>query len=244
MEEKIKAMYKFAQSGLGDIVPKKTALIVVDMQKYQVEKDYIAFKALDSVVPGILEYFTNEVEQKVTPNLRKLIDFCHETGITVIYTKYSSFMPDGNDFSKNIKFLNNIAKTRLGEVAFPYILHPSSDIIDDIKPEERDFVIQKNTSGTFISTRLDSFLRNMEIETVLVSGVVTNFCVHSTAREASDYGFQVVIVDDCCAAWSPNIHESTLKSFGLIYGFISTYEKLIKKISRAMKKLKKEVVLH
>ena len=243
MEEKIEAMYKFAQRSLGDIVPNKTALIVVDMQKYQVEKDYIAFKSLDNIVPGILEYFANEVEQKVTPNLRKLIDFCHETEITVIYTKYSSFMPDGSDFSKSIKFLNNIAKTRLGEVAFPYIHHPSSDIIDELKPLDRDFVIQKNTSGTFISTRLDSFLRNMEIETVLVSGVVTNFCVHSTAREASDYGFQVVIVDDCCAAWSQEIHQATLKSFGLMYGIIMTNEKLMKKISRSMKK-KKEVALH
>jgi len=244
MGEKIEALYKFAQSGLSDIIPKKTALIVVDMQKYQVEKEYGAYKSLDNIIPGFLEYFVKEVEEKVTPNLRKLIDFCHDAEITVIYTKYSSFMPDGSDFSKSIKFLNNIAKTRLGEVAFPYIKHPSSDIIDKLKPEERDFVIQKNTSGTFISTRLDSFLRNMEIETVLVSGVVTNFCVHSTAREASDYGFQVVILDDCCSAWSPDIHQSTLKSFGLIYGYILTYEKLIKKISRTMKKAKEEAVMH
>jgi len=243
MEEKIDAFYKFAQKTLGEIVPKSTALIVVDMQKYQVEKDYIAYKSMNNIVPGFLEYFVKEVEQKVTPNLQKLLEFCHEVGITVIYTKYSSFMPDGSDFSNNVKFLNNIAKNLLGEVAFPYINHPSSDIIDDLKPDDRDFVIQKNTSGTFISTRLDSFLRNMGIETVLVSGVVTNFCVHSTAREASDYGFQVVIVDDCCAAWSPNIHESTLKSFGLIYGFVLPYQKLIKKISRTTKKAKEETVI-
>ena len=243
MEEKINALYKFAQSSLGDIIPKKTALIVVDMQKYQVEKDYTAYKSLDNIIPGFLEYFVKEVEEKVTPNLRNLIDFCHEVGITVIYTKYSSFMPDGSDLSKNIKFLNEIAKSRLGEVAFPNISHPSSDIIDELKPEVRDFVLQKNTSGTFISTRLDSFLRNMGKETVLVSGVVTNFCVHSTAREASDYRFQVVIVDDCCAAWSPDIHQATLKSFGLIYGSILTYEKLMKKISRGMKKVKEEVAL-
>jgi nicotinamidase-related amidase len=180
----------------------------------------------------MLEYFVKEVEEKVTPNLRKLIDFCHDVGITVIYTKFSSFMPDGSDFSNSIKGVNKIAKNRFEEVGFPYINHPSSDIIDELKPDDRDFVIQKNTSGTFISTRLDSFLRNMEIETVLVSGVVTNFCVHSTAREASDYGFQVVIVDDCCAAWSPEIHNATLKSFGLMYGFIMTMEKLMKKILR------------
>ncbi|GAI94339.1 unnamed protein product, partial [marine sediment metagenome] len=110
--------------------------------------------------------------------------------------------------------------------------------ISELKPEDRDFILQKNTSGAFISTRLDSFLRNMDIETVLVSGVVTNYCVHSTAREAADYGFQVVIVEDCCAAWAPEFHQTTLKSFGMIYGFVLTHEKVIKKITRTMKKVK------
>jgi nicotinamidase-related amidase len=84
----------------------------------------------------------------------------------------------------------------------------------------------------------------MDIETVLVTGVVTNFCVHSTAREAADYGFQVVIVEDCCAAWSPEFHEGILKSFGMLYGYILTHKKLMKKISRMMKKVKKEVAIH
>ncbi|NVM19842.1 MAG: cysteine hydrolase [Candidatus Lokiarchaeota archaeon] len=237
MDEKISAFYKFVQAQKFDIIPKKTALIVVDMQKYQVEKDYIAYKAMNKVVPGILDYFVKEVEEKVTPNLRKLIDFCHEVGIPVIYTKFSSFMPDGSDFSKSLKSTNELAYDLMGEVAFPYIFHPSSDIIEEIKPADQDFVLQKNTSGTFISTRLDSFLRNMEVETVLVSGVVTNFCVHSTAREAADYGFYVVIVDDCCAAWSLEIHQATLTSFGLMYGHILPHDKIIKKINRTMKKV-------
>ena len=235
MEEKIDSHYKFFQRQIKDIQSKRTTLIVVDMQKYQVQKDFIAYKAMNTVTPGILDYFASEVEKKVAPNLRKLINFCHEVGVPVIYTKYSSFMPDGSDFPKGVKNLNNLVKDLLGDVAFPHISHPSSDIIDELKPEDRDFVLQKNTSGTFISTRLDSFLRNMDIETVLVAGVVTNFCVHSTAREAADYGFQVVIVEDCCAAWSPEIHQATLKSFGLIYGFVLTHEKVIKKIVRAMK---------
>ena len=198
---------------------------------------------MDKISPGILNYFAQEVEHKVTPNLRKLIDFCYEVGINVIYTKFSSFMPDGSDFPKNVKKLNKMSKELLGEAAFPYINDPSSDIVNELKPQETDFVIQKNTSGTFISTRLDSFLKNMGIETVLVTGVVTNFCVHSTAREACDYGFQVLIVEDCCAAWSPEIHEATLKSFGLLYGYVIKYEKLMKKISRTIKKKEKDSVI-
>jgi nicotinamidase-related amidase len=232
MEDKIKEFYKFRQRLIGQIIPKTTALIVVDMQKYQVQKDYAAYKAMNTVTPGIFDYFVKEVENKVTPNLRKLIDFCHEGEIPIIYTKYSSFMPDGSDLKKGNKFLNNFSKNLVGEVVFPYIGHHSSDIIDELKPKEGDFVIQKNTSGTFMSTRLESFLRNMDIETVLVTGVVTNFCVYATAQEAADYSFQVIIVEDCCAAWSPEIHEAALKSFGLLTGYVLTHEKVMKKISK------------
>jgi nicotinamidase-related amidase len=244
MEEKINNFYDFHQRLMDDIIPNHTALIVVDMQKYQVQKDYAVYKAMNNVTPGILDYFVEEVENKVIPNLRKLIDFCHEVGIPVIYTNFSSFMPDGSDLTKGTKSFNDLAKNLVGEVVFPHISHPSTDIIDELKPEDKDFVIQKNTSGTFISTRLDSFLRNMDIETVLVTGVVTNFCVHSTAREAADYGFQVIIVEDCCAAWSPEFHEGILKSFGMLYGYILTHSKVMKKISRMMKKVKEEVAIH
>jgi nicotinamidase-related amidase len=244
MEERIDNFYKFHQRLMDEILPKKTALIVVDMQKYQVQKDYAVYKAMNNVTPGILDYFVEEVENKVTPNLRKLIDFCHDVGIPIIFTKLSSFMPDGSDLTRGTKSLNDLAKNLIGEVVFPHISHHSSDIIDELKPEDRDFILQKNTSGTFISTRLDSFLRNMDIETVLVTGVVTNFCVHSTAREAADYGFQVIIVEDCCAAWSPEFHEAILKSFGMLYGYILTHKKVMKKISKTIKKVKEEIALH
>ena len=244
MEDKINTVYKVVQGLMGDIVPTKTVLIIVDMQKYQVKKEYAACKSLEKVAPGVMDYFVNEVEQKVVPNLQKLLKFCHEAGIPVIYTKYSSFMPDGSDFSRNVKTLNQTTKNLVGEIGFPYILDPNSDIIDELKPIYGDLILQKNTSGAFISTRLDSFLRNMGVETVLVSGVVTNFCVHSTAREAVDYGFQTIIVEDCCAAWSEEIHSSILKSFGLIYGYILPYEKIIRKISRIKKKLVKELATH
>ncbi len=244
MEDKINDFYKFKQRLISDILPKQTVLIVVDMQKYQVQRDYAVYKAMNKVTPGICDYFVEEVENVVIPNLRKLIDFCHKVEIPVIYTKYSSFMPDGSDLKKSNKFLNSFSKNLVGEVAFPYIGHHSSEIIDKLKPKVGDFVIQKNTSGTFMSTRLENVLRNMAIETVLITGVVTNFCVYATAQEAADYGFQSIIVENCCAAWSPEIHKSTLKSFGLLTGYVLSYEKVIKKISKKAGKVKEEIFIH
>ena len=244
MKNKINDFYKFNQRLIGDIIPKQTALIIIDMQKYQVEKDHAAFKAINKVTPGLFDYFVVEVRNVVIPNLRRLIDFCHKVEIPVIYTKFSSFMTDGSDLTKGIKFLNNFSKNLVGEVAFPYIGHHSSEIIDELKPEGRDIVIQKNTSGAFMSTRLEIILKNMDIETLLITGVVTNFCVYATAQEAADYGFQSIIVDDCCAAWSPEIHKAALKSYGLLTGYVLPYEKVIKKMSKKAGKVKEEMVIH
>ncbi len=240
--EKLEKYLQFRQDQIGKIDPQKTALLVIDMQKYQVEKEWPLYKAIDGLNPGILDYFVAEVEKKVVPNLQKFIKFCRDVKIPVIYTKYSSFMPDGSDLPAPLKRVNKMTKNFLGDAIFPYISEVASEIIEALKPNlQSDWVLQKNTSGTFISTKLDHLLRNMGVETVLVTGVVTHFCVESTAREASDYGFDVFIIDDCCAGWSPELHENSLKTFGLIFGFVLPFEKLIKKIKRTMKRDKKKV---
>lgn len=220
---------------MGEIDPQKTALLVIDMQKYQVEREWAMYKILNANSPGLLDYFIEEVRKRVVPNLQKLIQFCHEMKVPVIYTKFSSFMTDGSDLPKPTQTQNKKAKEFMGLVPFPHIADPSSEIIDDLKVEKEDVIIQKITSGVFISTRLDSYLKNMGVETVLVCGVVTNFCVESSAREAVDYGFQVVVLDDCCAAWSPELHQAALKSFELVYGYVMPFEKVIKKLTKKLK---------
>jgi len=69
MEEKLNTIYKVVQGLIGDILPKKTALIIVDMQKNQIQKEYGPYKSFNKVAPGVLDYFVNEVERKVIPNL-------------------------------------------------------------------------------------------------------------------------------------------------------------------------------
>ncbi len=240
MEEIIEKYYKITQSRMGKIIPKKTALIIVDMQKYQVKKEFGAYKAANSITPGILDFFIEDVERKLIPNLRILINFCRKVEIPIIFTKFSSFMPDGSDLSRGKKGLNKLAQKITGEVIFPHVSYHGSDIIDELKPINGDFILQKNTSGTFTSTRLEYFLKNMGVETVLVTGVLTNFCVYATAREASDHGFGTFIVEDCCSSWSPEFHKSILKTFGTMFGFVLTHDKVIKKIVKVMEKSEKK----
>jgi nicotinamidase-related amidase len=81
-------------------------------------------------------------------------------------------------------------------------------------------VVLKNTSGVFNSTALERHLRHMGVETLLVTGVVTNMCVEGAARTAAEFGFDVFIVDDACAAWSPEVHAATLRSFRTLFGWV------------------------
>ena len=73
-----------------------------------------------------------------------------------------------------------------------------------------DIVLSKTSSSPFNSTAIDRLLRNLEIETLLVCGVVTNGCVEGTVRDASDLGYQVVMVEDACAAVTPALHQAAI----------------------------------
>ena len=73
-----------------------------------------------------------------------------------------------------------------------------------------DVVFSKVSSSPFNSTAIDRFLRNLEIDTLLLCGVVTNGCVEGTVRDASDLGYQVVMIEDACAAVTPALHQAAI----------------------------------
>lgn len=229
-EDLIEIYLETRRTMVPTISPLKSALLIIDMQKYQVRKEWTVYKFLNSLSPGFLDYFVKQVSEVVEPNIKRLVDFFRENNMKIVYTLFSSRNKDGSDFTRQIRTLNEMVKEQFGDVVFPHKDHPGSKIIGSIKPEGDDLVLIKTTSGTFSSTNLGLFLQNMGIEVLFIVGVVTNMCVESTARAASDLGFDVIIIEDACAAWSPEIHKNSLKSLELVYGNVMTTEEVIKKI--------------
>jgi len=90
--------------------------------------------------------------------------------------------------------------------------------------------ITKNTSCVFTTTNLELFLKNMGIEQLFVVGVVTNICMEGSAMAASELGFDEFIIEDACAAWSPEIHKNTLVSFEMMFGSVITTDEVIEKV--------------
>ncbi|MBA3031089.1 MAG: cysteine hydrolase [Desulfobacteraceae bacterium] len=203
-----------------EIIPGKSALLIIDMQEYQVRKKWASYKLTNAGIPGVLDYFMEQSVSVVEPNIRKLIDFYRENGLQIIYTMFSSLDIDGKDLNRGLRDVNKTARQFVGDPIFPHKDHPGSKIVDSLKPDEHDLIVHKSTSNVFVSTKIELILKNMGIEQLFITGVVTNGCVEGAARTAADLGFDVFLVDDACGAWSPEIHKNSLQSISLWYGFV------------------------
>jgi nicotinamidase-related amidase len=76
-----------------------------------------------------------------------------------------------------------------------------------VQPQDGDFVIHKQAVSSFAGTGLGAYLRKNHVDTLVLSGVATNFVIEGTARQAADEGFRVVLLKDCCATFSQQMHD-------------------------------------
>ena len=102
-----------------------------------------------------------------------------------------------------------------------------SDVIDELYPEPGDPIIEKYGYGAFHHTNLDDVLRSHHVQTVLVTGTVTQICVEETARESSKRGYPTTIVADAVSSYMPDLHAAVLRNFALKFGWVSFAEDVI-----------------
>ncbi|MBI2935181.1 MAG: cysteine hydrolase [Chloroflexi bacterium] len=197
--------------GLPDleIDPGRTALLVVDMSNQQ--------------QPTIT---------KALPNTVKLRDFFRQSGLPVIYLLVGSLLPDGRD--------GNIKRrlTWMRKAGAPPFSCPKGSreyqLREELTPLANEPVIDKNTSGAFNSSNLDTYLRAFEVQNLVVAGIATSHCVESTARDAADRGYNVILVDDACADSDETRHQVTVTTFARLFGAVKTTEETITDISRLL----------
>jgi len=105
-------------------------------------------------------------------------------------------------------------------------------ILEELKPQPGELVINKVTRGAFNSTGLDLRLRNMEIDGLVIAGVVTNACVNVTALDAADRGFKTILVDDACGGLDQSSHDAVMKTFAGLFGKVWDTSEIIEYFSR------------
>lgn len=191
-----------------ELDPHHTAVIVVHLQKDVVNAD------------GAFGGFFAEqaVERDVIGVNQKLLAAVRAAGGTVIYTRVA-WQADQSDLVANSPILGIVAQTGC--------LVDGSDkaeILPEIAPVEGDLVITHKRVGGFTASHLDTVLRGRGIDTLLFTGVATNFSVEGTARQASDLAYRTIIVADACSAADPATHDASIASLGLLAEITSTSE--------------------
>jgi biuret amidohydrolase len=231
--EKILAIIRQKDQVPITLDPRKTALLVIDMQRYFVSPYYPLMQTFEKLEPGVTGPYCERVNAPVIPNIKRLQNCFRAQHLPIIYTAIGTCTNDGRDLNQMWKDLDQLSLNVLGKRMFPRVGDPSWEIDDSIEPYADELVVNKTSSGTLNSTMLDQTLRNMGIESLIVTGVTTDVCVETTARDAADRGFQVIIVEDACTAFSETLHRSALQAFSLAFGRVRKTEEVEQLLNKA-----------
>ncbi|SUZ94985.1 uncharacterized protein METZ01_LOCUS47839 [marine metagenome] len=197
--------YKYAEDP-DDIVlkPEETAHLIIDVQKTYLEPKPNTEENVE------WQPFFNRMNDLVIPNIKNLISFLRNKNVENIFARIACHKESGLDRSLSQK-----------KPGFNYLLlpkdTPSGQIVDDLKPESDDIIMMKTTDSALTGTNLRLILNNMGIKNVICTGIFTDQCVSSTVRSLVDESFNVIVVEDCCAAATEALHNHELEIINMIY---------------------------
>jgi nicotinamidase-related amidase len=154
--------------------------------------------------------FHRRMRDQVIPATRALQDSFRARGIDVLHARIACLLEDGRDRSLSQK-----------KPGWNYLLLPrdteASQIVAELAPAPGEIVVTKTTDSALTGTNLRLLLSNMDIRNVVVTGIYTDQCVSSTVRSLADESFKVVVVEDCCAAGTDELHNRELEIINRIY---------------------------
>lgn len=221
MDKKIKVV---AQPHDFDFEPDASALMIIDMQN-------------DFVKTGLGDLEGHDVSllQMVVKPLRKVLEAARAAGIKVVHTR-QGYRPDLADYPFRGRGRAKVggigAEGPMGRILVRG--QKGHEIIDELTPLEDEIVVDKHGHSAFYATDLEIILRNWGVKYLIVTGVTTDVCVHSTVREASDRGYECLVLRDCVASYNPKFHEVGLEMIsaqGGLFGRVSSSENFIRAIS-------------
>lgn len=176
-----------------DIIPEKCALLVIDMQD-------------EFVKPGWCPFWVPEATRQV-PKIKALINCARSRQVPVIYTTFAATHHYFDRPASGAVMSNRYAQLDIDDST----LFRDGTVWHELAPLAGDIIIHKPSYGAFYDTPLETILRNLGKDTVIISGTLTNFCCGTTARQAYERGFKVVFGSDVTATDDPSLQEAELK---------------------------------
>jgi nicotinamidase-related amidase len=200
----------------------RTALLIIDMQR-------------DFLEPGGFgETLGNEVArlQAAVKPIQAVLGMARKRGMLIIHTR-EGHRPDLSD-APPAKIARGAPSRRIGDPGpMGRILvrgEPGHDIVPDLYPRAGEPVVDKPGKGSFHATDLHQILQSRNVADLIVCGVTTEVCVHTTVREANDRGYRCLVPGDCCASYFPEFHEVGLrmiKAQGGIFGWVTDSRRVL-----------------
>ncbi len=198
--------------------PERTALVVVDMQYHDASADQGFNLALDKLQPGCMDYFNRRNEELVIPTIAELLAFWRGAGMQVVYLTLGSRYRDLRDVPERLRRWIRQLERESGITDIFWAGNPAYAIRREIEPQPGETVVSKTTFGAFNSSNLELVLRELGVSSLVITGISTNCCVETTARDAADRGFACAIVDEGTADYDQEAHDAALRAFHFNFG--------------------------
>jgi len=207
----------------GNMTVDNTALIIIDMQK-----DFVGYEGY------VAKMYGKDVEilRKPIEPLQRLLKVIRPMGLTIIHTREGHNITL-TDCPANKRWRSEGVAGGIGNPEARYVLTKNTDqwnIIDELAPAPGEDIIDKPGKGSFYQTELDLLLHTQGIKNLIVAGVTTDVCCHTTMRDANDRGYECLLLEDGTAAVDPNNHAAAIAMVhkqGGVFGATATVDQLI-----------------
>ena len=204
------------------LVPAQTAMLVIDVQNTYLERpDRASLSPQEQQRYDLWTPFHERMHGTVIPNTARLLALARQNGIECLFARIASHTKDGRDRSLSQKMpgWNNL-------------LLPKNDapsqLVAELQPVGDEIVVTKTTDSALTGTNLRLILHNLGIRNVICCGIFTDQCVSSTVRSLADESYAVIVLEDCCAAATEELHRKELEIINMIYCHVMSSGELCK----------------
>ena len=212
-----------------DVDWSRTGLLIVDYQNYSSNPSCGIAQMLAERHPDIANYYVPRVTQTLAIT-RRLLDAFRQSNREVIFTRHGALLPDGRDMILRRQQRDTDARDQTDR---PTLWSKGSfehQIVDLLAPLDHELVVDKNASSPFNGTGIDQLIRNLQVDTIVIAGMATDMCVETTARDAADRGYNVIVVENAVATFFEEHHNAALSALARVYTQVWTAEQVLQAI--------------